>query len=58
MPGYVEQEFEDYLKYGRLEHGFLPVRCDACHAGHLVAISCKRCGFCPSCGARRNAVLP
>jgi hypothetical protein len=21
LPGYVEQEFEDYLKCGRLEHG-------------------------------------
>lgn len=26
--GYVEQEFEDYLKCGRLGHGFLRVRCD------------------------------
>ncbi len=26
LPGYVEQEFEDYLKCGRLEHGFLRVR--------------------------------
>ena len=23
LPGYVEREFEDYLKCGRLEHGFL-----------------------------------
>ncbi len=55
MPGYVEQEFEDYLKCGRLEQGFLRVRCDTCHAEHLVAFSCKRRGFCPSCGARRMA---
>jgi ribosomal protein S27E len=55
LPGYVEQEFEDYLKCGRLEHGFLRVRCDTCHAEHLVAFSCKRRGFCPSCGARRMA---
>ena len=26
-----------------------------CHAEHLVAFSCKRRGFCPSCGARRMA---
>ena len=38
--GYVEQEFEDYLKCGRLEQGFLRVRCDTCHAEHLVAVSC------------------
>jgi len=31
----------------------LRVRCDTCHAEHLVAFSCKRRGFCPSCGARR-----
>jgi len=45
----------DYLKCGRLEHGFLRVQCDTCHAEHLVAFSCKRRGFCPSCGARRMA---
>jgi Transposase zinc-binding domain len=55
LPGYVQQEFEDYLKCGRLEHGFLRVRCEFCHTEHLVAFSCKRRGFCPSCGARRMA---
>lgn len=53
--GYVQREFEDYLKCGRLEHGFLRVRCESCHAEHLVAFSCKRRGFCPSCGALRMA---
>jgi Transposase zinc-binding domain len=33
---YVQQEFEAYLKCGRLEHGFLRVRCESCHAEHLV----------------------
>jgi len=55
LPAYVDQEFEDYLKCGRLEHGFLRVRCESCHTEHLVAFSCKRRGFCPSCGARRMA---
>ncbi len=55
LPDYVRQEFEEYLKSGRLEHGFLRVRCDTCHAEHLVAFSCKGRGFCPSCGARRMA---
>jgi hypothetical protein len=45
LPDYVWQEFEDYLKCGRLEHGFLRVRCDTCHAEHLVAFSCKRRGL-------------
>jgi hypothetical protein len=55
LPDYVQREFEDYLRCGRLEHGFLRVRCDTCHAEHLVAFSCKRRGFCPSSGARRMA---
>ena len=55
LPGCVDREFEDYLKCGRLEHGFLRVRCDTCHAEQLLAFSCKRRGFCPSCGARRMA---
>lgn len=46
---------EEFLQCGRLEHGFLRVRCESCHAEHLVAFSCKRRGFCPSCGARRMA---
>ena len=55
FPIYVQKEFEDYLKCGRLEHGFLRVRCQNCHDERLVAFSCKRRGFCPSCGARRMA---
>jgi len=55
LPDHVRQEFEAYLQCGRLEHGFLRVRCESCHAEHLVAFSCKRRGFCPSCGARRMA---
>ena len=31
----------------------LRVRCESCHHEKLVAFSCKRRGFCPSCGARR-----
>jgi len=55
LPEYVQREFDDYLRCGQLEHGFLRVRCDTCHAEQLVAFSCKRRGFCPSCGARRMA---
>ncbi len=41
LPGYVERDFEAYLECGRLEHGFLRVRCETCHAERLVAFSCK-----------------
>ncbi|MCP5348593.1 MAG: transposase [Pseudomonadales bacterium] len=53
LPEHVRQEFTDYLRCGRLEHGFLRVRCESCNHEKLVAFSCKRRGFCPSCGARR-----
>ena len=55
LPAYVSKEFDEYLKCGRLEHGFLRVRCESCHDEKLVAFSCKKRGFCPSCGARRMA---
>ena len=53
LPQLVQQEFDDYLKCGLLEHGFRRVKYDARSHEHLVAFSCKRRGFCPSCGARR-----
>jgi hypothetical protein len=28
LPDFVQQEFDAYLKYGRLEEGFLRVRCE------------------------------
>jgi hypothetical protein len=28
LPKYVRSEFEEYLKCGRLEYGFLRVRCE------------------------------
>ena len=55
FPRYVRKEFDEYLKCGRLEYGFLRLRCGICHAERLLAFSCKRRGFCPSCGARRMA---
>ncbi len=55
LPDFVQQEFEAYLKCGRLEEGFLRVRCEQCHAEKLVAFSCKKRGFCPSCGGARMA---
>ena len=45
LPHFVKEEFEAYLKCGRLEYGFLRVRCDACGHEKLVAFSCKRRGL-------------
>ena len=49
LPRYVQDEFEVYLKCGRLEYGFLRVRCEDCHAEKLVAFSCKRRGSYDDC---------
>jgi hypothetical protein len=55
LPTYVVQEFEAYLKCGILAHGFLRFQCVDCKAEHIVAFSCKKRGFCPSCCAKRMA---
>ena len=55
LPGFVKDEFEAFPECGILAHGFLRVRCAQCAHEKLVAFSCKRRGFCPSCGARRMA---
>ena len=55
LPAYVEREFYDYLQCGVLAYGFLRLGCDTCHQELLLAFSCKRRGFCPSCAGRRMA---
>ena len=50
-PGRACQSFD----CGILARGFLRLRCADCAHEKLVAFSCKRRGFCPSCGARRMA---
>lgn len=53
LPDFVEKEFYEYLRCGILAHGFMRVQCESCHIEKLVAFSCKKRGFCPSCGGRR-----
>src|SRR6266699_3038185 len=55
LPAYVQREFYTYLQCGILAHGFLRMGCDTCQKEVLVAFSCKRRGFCPSCAGRRMA---
>src|SRR5918996_4159419 len=55
LPEFVKDEFDAFLACGILAHGFLRLRCSECGHEKLVAFSCKRRGFCPSCGARRMA---
>ena len=53
LPSFVVKEFDEYLACGILAHGFLRAKCEACNFEMLTAFSCKKRGFCPSCGARR-----
>ena len=42
LSAYVQREFDDFLKCGRLEHGFLRVRCETCRecGGTVKVIAC------------------
>src|SRR5690606_12458345 len=55
LPRYGQDGLAAYLQCGRLEPGVPRVQCESCQAEKPVAFSCKRRGFCPSCGARRMA---
>jgi hypothetical protein len=55
VPRFIEQEFHAFLRCGILAHGFLRLHCDDCGLDRLVPFSCKRRGFCPSCGGHRMA---
>ena len=55
LPKHVTSEFEAFLRCGILAHGFLRLRCADCKHEKLVPFSCKKRGFCSSCGGRRMA---
>jgi hypothetical protein len=55
LPRFIEREFREFLTCGALGRGFARVRCEDCAFERLVPFSCKRRGFCPSCGGRRMA---
>lgn len=50
---YVEKVICRYLDCGDLSHGFARVRCKDCGNEYLLAFSCKRRHFCPSCHQKR-----
>lgn len=53
LPHFIEDAFDAFRECGTLAHGFLRLRCGECGHDKPLAFSCKRRGFCPSCGARR-----
>jgi hypothetical protein len=55
LPQFVEREFREFLLCGVFEAGVARFQCEGCAREHLVPFSCKRRGFCPSCGGRRMA---
>ena len=50
---YVRQVIYRYLDCGILHNGFARVRCKDCGHDYLLAFSCKRRHFCPSCHQKR-----
>ena len=57
LPTYVVEEFYAYLQCGVLAHGCVRLGCDTCPHQMLLAFSCKKRGFCPSCAGRRMAQM-
>ncbi|NKC13327.1 MAG: hypothetical protein GKR94_14370 [Gammaproteobacteria bacterium] len=55
VAGFVRDEFEGYLRSGRLEHGLVRVKCEGCRHEHRVAFSGKGRGLCASCASRPMA---
>ena len=55
LPKFVVNEFEEFLKCGIVEEGCLHLVCRSCGYSEVVALSCKKRGFCSSCLGRRMA---
>ena len=50
---YVRQVIYRYLDCGILHNGFARMQCEDCGHEYLLAFSCKRRHFCPSCHQKR-----
>ncbi len=50
---YVKQVIYRYFDCGILQNGFARVKCGECGHEFLLAFSCKRRHFCPSCHQKR-----
>lgn len=50
---YVRQVIYRYFDCGILHNGFARVKCKDCNHEYLLAFSCKRRHFCPSCHQKR-----
>ena len=52
LPKHVEKELWAFLECGILAYGFVRLKCTGCKSEQFVAFSCKKRGFCPSCGGK------
>jgi len=50
---YLQKVIYRYLECGDLHNGFARVKCKDCGHEYLLAFSCKRRHFCPSCHQKR-----
>jgi len=55
LPKHVTRELRDFLDCGIIQRGFLRCKCEECGFERATPFSCRRRGFCPSCGAKRMA---
>ena len=55
LPPFITETLRAFLRCGLPEYGFARVYCRSCDLNRFVAFSCKKRGFCPSCGGRRSA---
>jgi len=53
LRSHIEKVIYQYLDCGILHNGFARIRCNSCGHESLLAFSCKRRHFCPSCHAKR-----
>ena len=51
---HITNEFEAYLRCGIPAYGFRRMACEGCDQEKVVAFSCKKRGWCPSCCAKRQ----
>jgi hypothetical protein len=55
--GFIDDVVYAFADCGDLSRGFARVYCDGCCSEYLLAFSCSRRGFCPSCAAKRGAIF-
>ena len=53
LPSRIREEVRRFLECGLLRYGFVEVKCEGCRQLSLIALSCKKRGWCPACTTRR-----